>query len=57
MQCPRSSSFPFNHALDRKAISETACLGYCPIAGVIVPPVMDYALQVEPPPYDPQKAR
>ena len=57
MQCPRSSSFPFNHALDRKAISETACLGYCPIAGFIVPPVMDYALQVEPPPYDPQKAR
>src|SRR2546427_8261475 len=42
-----------NHALDRKAISETACLGYCPTAGVIVPPVMDYALQVEPPTYDP----
>ena len=46
-----------NHALDRKAISETACLGYCPTAGVIVPPVMDYALQVEPLPYDPQKAK
>ena len=46
-----------NHALDRKAISETACLGYCPTAGVIVPPVMDYALHVEPPPYDPQKAK
>src|SRR6266446_6878885 len=45
------------HALDRKAISATACLGYCPTAGVIVPPVMDYALQVEPPPYDPQKAK
>src|SRR5437870_6290813 len=26
-----------NHALDRKAISETACLGYCPAAGLIVP--------------------
>jgi peptide/nickel transport system substrate-binding protein len=46
-----------NHALDRRAISDTACLGYCPPAGIIVPPVMDYALQVEPPRYDPQKAR
>jgi len=46
-----------NHALDRRAISETACLGYCPSVGVIVPPVMDYALKVEPPHYDPQKAR
>src|SRR5262249_45557865 len=46
-----------NHALDRKAIRETACLGYCPPAGIVVPPVMDFALQVEPPLYDPQKAR
>jgi peptide/nickel transport system substrate-binding protein len=46
-----------NHALNRKAISEAACLGFCPPAAVIVPRVMDYALQVEPPAYDPQKAR
>ncbi len=46
-----------NYALDRKAISEAACLGYCPPAGVVVPRVMDYALQVEPPPYDPQRAK
>jgi peptide/nickel transport system substrate-binding protein len=46
-----------NYALDRKAINETGCLGYCPPAGVIVPRVMDFALQVEPPPYDPQKAK
>jgi peptide/nickel transport system substrate-binding protein len=46
-----------NYALNRKAISEAACLGYCPPAGVIVPRVMDFALQVEPPPYDPQKAK
>ncbi len=46
-----------NHALNRKAINEAACLGYCPPAGVIVPRVMDYALQVEPPPYDPHKAK
>ena len=46
-----------NHALDRKAISDAACLGYCPPAGVIVPRVMDFALQVEPPAYDPARAK
>ncbi|HXH14349.1 MAG TPA: ABC transporter substrate-binding protein [Alphaproteobacteria bacterium] len=46
-----------NYALDRQALSEAACLGYCPPAGVIVPRVMDYALQVEAPPHDPQKAK
>jgi peptide/nickel transport system substrate-binding protein len=39
------------------AINEAACLGFCPPAGVIVPRVMDFALQVPPHPYDPQKAR
>jgi ABC-type transport system substrate-binding protein len=46
-----------NHALDRQRINEAACLGFCPPAGVIVPRVMDFALQVEPPAYDPRKAR
>jgi peptide/nickel transport system substrate-binding protein len=46
-----------NYALDRQAISEAACLGFCPPAGVIVPRLMDYALQVEPPAYDPKKAK
>ena len=46
-----------NYALDRQATSEAACLGYCPPAGVIVPRVMDFALQVRPPAHDPQKAR
>jgi peptide/nickel transport system substrate-binding protein len=46
-----------NYALDRQRINEAACLGFCPPAGVIVPRVMDFALQVEPPPYDPTKAR
>ena len=41
----------------RREISETACLGYCPPIGVIVPPVMDYALKVEPIRYDPEKAK
>jgi len=46
-----------NHALDRQRINEAACLGFCPPAGVIVPRVMDFALQVEAPTYDPQKAK
>jgi peptide/nickel transport system substrate-binding protein len=46
-----------NHAINRKAINDAACLGFCPPAGVIVPRVMDFALQVEPPAFDPQKAK
>jgi peptide/nickel transport system substrate-binding protein len=46
-----------NYALDRQAINEAACLGFCPPAGVIVPRVMEYALPAEPIAYDPQKAR
>jgi peptide/nickel transport system substrate-binding protein len=46
-----------NHALDRKTTSDAACLGFCPPAGVIVPRVMDFALQVTPPSYDPDRAR
>jgi peptide/nickel transport system substrate-binding protein len=45
------------HSLDRKAINEAACLGFCPPAGVIVPRVMDFALQVEPPAYDPARSK
>mgnify|MGYP003694036305 CR=1 FL=1 len=33
-----------NYALNRKAINEVACLGFCPPAWVIVPRVMDFAL-------------
>ena len=46
-----------NYSLDRKATNEAACLGFCPPAGVIVPRVMDFALQVPPHPYDPVKAK
>src|SRR6266545_2705406 len=46
-----------NYALDRKGTNQAACLGFCPPAGVIVPRVMDFALQVPPLPYDPQKAK
>jgi ABC-type transport system substrate-binding protein len=46
-----------NYALDRQAISEAGCLGFCPPAGVIVPRVMDFALHAQPMPYDPAKAK
>ena len=46
-----------NYALDRKAISDTTCLGFCPPAGVIVPRVLDFALQAAPVAYDVQKAK
>ena len=46
-----------NYALNRKAINDVACLGYCPPTSVIVPRVMDFALQTGPHPYDPAKAK
>ena len=46
-----------NYALNRQAVSEAACLSYCPPAGVIVPRLMDFAPPTEPFPYDPQKAK
>jgi len=46
-----------NYALDRQGINEAACLGYCTPTGGIVPRVMDFALPVEPVPYDPQHAK
>jgi peptide/nickel transport system substrate-binding protein len=46
-----------NYALDRQAINEAACLGFCPPTAIIIPRVMDFALQTEPLPYDPKKAK
>jgi peptide/nickel transport system substrate-binding protein len=46
-----------NYALDRAMINKVACLGFCPPAGVIVPSVMEFALQTEPTPYNPEKAK
>jgi len=45
------------YAIDREGINKAACLGFCPPAGVIVPRVMPFALQVPPFPYDPDKAK
>jgi peptide/nickel transport system substrate-binding protein len=46
-----------NYALDRDNINKAACLGFCPPAGVIIPHMMEFTLQVKPYPYDPQKAK
>jgi peptide/nickel transport system substrate-binding protein len=46
-----------NYALDRQAINEAACLGFCPPTAGIIPRVMDFALQTEPLAYDPKKAK
>jgi len=46
-----------SHALNRQKINEAACLGFCPPAGVVVPRVMDFALQVEPPAFDLARAK
>jgi peptide/nickel transport system substrate-binding protein len=46
-----------NLALNRQAINEVSCLGFCPPTGVIVPRVMDFALQTPPGAYDPVKAK
>jgi peptide/nickel transport system substrate-binding protein len=46
-----------NYALDRDGINKAACLGFCPPAGVIIPRMMEYTLQVKPYPYDPKKAK
>jgi peptide/nickel transport system substrate-binding protein len=46
-----------NYAIDRAGINHAACLDFCPPAGVIVPRVMEFALQVQPIPYDPARAK
>jgi len=44
-------------ALNRQAINEVSCLGFCPPTSIIIPRVMDFALQTPGAPYDPQKAK
>jgi peptide/nickel transport system substrate-binding protein len=46
-----------NYALDRQAINEAACLGLCPPAGVLVPRVMEFALQAPALPQDLPKVK
>jgi peptide/nickel transport system substrate-binding protein len=42
-----------NHALDRKGIADSETLGASPPIGSIIPPMLEFALPVEVPRYDP----
>jgi peptide/nickel transport system substrate-binding protein len=46
-----------NYAFNRQALSEAETLGYSVLSGNIVPRKLDYALSLEPYPYDPNKAK
>jgi peptide/nickel transport system substrate-binding protein len=44
-------------AMDRKAINEVEMLGLGRATGSFVPPEFDFSLKVDPPPYDPARAK
>ena len=44
-------------AIDRKAINEAEALGFSGLTGNIVPGHMEFALPIEPHPYDPKRAK
>jgi peptide/nickel transport system substrate-binding protein len=44
-------------ALDRNAINQAEMIGLGRIAGAFVPPEFDFALRLEPPPFDPKRAK
>jgi peptide/nickel transport system substrate-binding protein len=44
-------------AIDRKAINEAEQLGFAGLTGNVVPRSMEFALPIDPPPYDPKRAR
>ena len=46
-----------NLALDRQAVNQAERLGYSRLTGSIIPGVMDFALRLDPYPYDPAQAR
>lgn len=46
-----------NYAVDRQAISEVESYGVAPVMGSIIPKEFEFALPVEPYPYDPKKAK
>src|SRR6059036_3536678 len=46
-----------NHAVDRQAVNQAETLGLSRLTGSIVPRVFQFALPVEPLPYDPAKAK
>src|SRR5262249_52693745 len=46
-----------NLAIDKQGINEAERLGYSRLTGSIIPSIMDFALRIEPYPYDPPRAR
>jgi peptide/nickel transport system substrate-binding protein len=44
-------------ALNRASINEVSCLGFCPPTSIIIPRVMDFAMQTGAAPYDPAQAK
>ena len=46
-----------SHAIDRKAINQAETLGFSRLTGSIVPRIFQFALTVEPPAYDPARAK
>ena len=44
-------------AIDRKSINDAEYLGMAGLAGTVVPEGMEFALAIEPPPYDPKRSR
>ena len=46
-----------SHAIDRQAINQAETLGFSRLTGNFVPKIFQYALPVEPPAYDPARAK
>ena len=46
-----------NMAIDKQAVNEAERLGFSRLTGSIIPSIMDFALRIEPYPYDPTHAK
>ena len=46
-----------NLAIDRKGINDAERLGYSRLTGSMIPSIMDFALRIEPYPFDPARAK
>jgi peptide/nickel transport system substrate-binding protein len=46
-----------NHAIDRQAVNQAETLGFSRLTGSMVPRVFQFALAVDPPAYDPARAK
>src|SRR5207245_9868868 len=46
-----------SHAIDRQAVNKAETLGFSRLTGSIVPRIFQFAIAMEPPAYDPARAR